>query len=180
MDFGAIINWLRGLWNEYLLFWWTVNQYDGAVVLRNGKFHKVLKPGLHLKVPFIDTVMEHTIVTTTLPLPPQSLVTSDDKPIVTKVIVKYHISDIKAFLLGVWDAIDVISDVTQGIVRDVVVKSTLKQLNSVAINNTITRRAKLEVIRYGVTIEKVTITNLGQIKSLRLFTDKDLTTIIND
>ncbi len=180
MDFGAIISWLRDLWNDYIMFWWVIDQYNRGIVLRNGKFHKILEPGFHLKVPFIDKVLEHTVVMTTMHLPPQSLKTKDNKSIVTKVIVKYHIADIKLFLLTVWDATDVISDVTQGIVRDVVVNSTLEHLNGGTINGTITRRTKTQVITFGVEVEKVTITNLDEIKSLRLFNESDGAVVINE
>lgn len=38
--------------------WYTVDQKDVGIVQRNGAFSSITPPGLHLKVPFIDSVIE--------------------------------------------------------------------------------------------------------------------------
>ena len=68
--------------------------YEEAVLLRFGKFKKVLKPGFHPKIPFADEVIDQHVVITTLSLPAQSLYTKYKQNIVVKGVIKYKISDV--------------------------------------------------------------------------------------
>jgi regulator of protease activity HflC (stomatin/prohibitin superfamily) len=40
-----------------------IEQWNGAVQLRCGKFIKVLSPGIHFKIPFFDSVIECPVIT---------------------------------------------------------------------------------------------------------------------
>jgi regulator of protease activity HflC (stomatin/prohibitin superfamily) len=166
--FDKLIEFLLSIINE-IIPWVMVEQYNKAICLRFGKFNRKLEPGFRWKIPYFEKVLEHTVVTTTLPLPPQSLITSDKKPVVIKAIIKYNIEDIETFLLEIWDPIDALSDMSQGIIKNIVVENTLEVLNDSKIDAIITTKAKKEAKKWGIDIEKVTITNFGEIRSIRLF-----------
>ena len=97
-----------------------VEQWNGAVQLRFGKFIKVLYPGIHFKIPFFDSIIECPVITQSVNLPSQTLTTLDDESIVLKSIIRYKVSNIQTYLLSVMHANDVLIDTTQGIIRDVV------------------------------------------------------------
>lgn len=166
--FDKLIEFLLSIINE-IIPWVMVEQYNEAICLRYGKYNRTLAPGFRWKIPYFEKVLEHTVVTTTLPLPPQSLITSDKKSVVIKAIIKYNIEDIKVFLLEIWDPIDALSDMSQGIIKNIVVENTLEVLNDYKIDAIITNKAKREAKKWGINIEKITITNLGEIRSMRLF-----------
>jgi hypothetical protein len=65
---------------------------------------------------------------------------------------------------------DVLIDTTQGIIRDVVEMTTWPGL--VDVNSQITNEVKAYVVRWGIEIEAVTITDLGLVKSFRIFGDE--------
>lgn len=155
---------------DKLLPVFIINQYDAGVLLRRGVFVKTLQGGIYFKIPFLDEVLSHTVVPTTMELPAQSLTTFDKKHVVVKAIIKYKINDIKTFLLEVNDAVDAISDQTQGIIKDIVMNISLNDV-SVEIDNTIIIKARREAKKWGIEIDKVTITNIGEIKSIRLFNE---------
>jgi regulator of protease activity HflC (stomatin/prohibitin superfamily) len=46
--FDRLISLITDLW-EQIVPWYIINEYDGGVRLRFGKFHKVLQPGLPIK-----------------------------------------------------------------------------------------------------------------------------------
>jgi regulator of protease activity HflC (stomatin/prohibitin superfamily) len=72
---------------------------------------------------------------------------------------------------------DVLIDTTQGMIRDVVELTTWDDL--VDVNETITNKVKEYVVRWGIEVEAVTITDLGLVKSFRIFGDEaHKTTII--
>ncbi len=147
-----------------------VEQWNGAVQLRFGKFIKVLYPGIHFKIPFFDSIIECPVITQSVNLPSQTLTTLDDESIVLKSIIRYRVSNIQTYLLGVMHANDVLIDTTQGMIRDVVELTTWDDL--VDVNETITNEVKEYVVRWGIEVEAVTITDLGIVKSFRIFGDE--------
>ena len=148
-----------------------VEQWNGSVQLRFGKFIKVLYPGIHFKIPFFDSVIETPVITQSVNLPSQTLTTLDDESIVLKSIIRYKVSNIQTYLLSVMHANDVLIDTTQGIIRDVVERTTWNDL--VDVNETITNEVKEYVVRWGIEVEAVTITDLGILKSFRIFGDEE-------
>jgi regulator of protease activity HflC (stomatin/prohibitin superfamily) len=147
-----------------------VEQWNGAVQLRYGKFIKVLSPGIHFKIPFFDSIIECPVITQSVNLPSQTLTTLDEQSIVLKSIIRYRVSNIQTYLLGVMHANDVLIDTTQGMIRDVVELTTWDDL--VDVNETITNKVKEYVVRWGIEVEAVTITDLGIVKSFRIFGDE--------
>ena len=153
-----------------------VEQWNGSVQLRFGKFIKVLYPGIHFKIPFFDSIIECPVITQSVNLPSQTLTTLDDESIVLKSIIRYKVSNIRTYLLGVMHANDVLIDTTQGMIRDVVELTTWDDL--VDVNETITNEVKEYVVRWGIEVEAVTITDLGIVKSFRIFGDETHKTTI--
>jgi membrane protease subunit HflK len=147
-----------------------IEQWNGAVQLRYGKFIKVLYPGIHFKIPFFDSVIECPVITQSVNLPSQTLTTLDEQSIVLKSIIRYKVSNIQTYLLSVMHANDVLIDTTQGMIRDVVELTTWDDL--VDVNETITNKVKEYVVRWGIEVEAVTITDLGLVKSFRIFGDE--------
>jgi regulator of protease activity HflC (stomatin/prohibitin superfamily) len=139
--------------------------------LRFGEFVEVLDPGYHWKVSFADEIHAHTVLWTTYSTPAQSLTTKDGKDVVIKMIIKYRVVDIKTFLLEVWDAIDAISDMTQGIGFDIVKGKTWEELQNEDLKKEISKKARVEAKRWGIEIETVTLSDLAKISSIRLLND---------
>lgn len=148
-----------------------VSEYQQAVVLRNGKFLKLLKRGLHLKAPFIDEIIKQHTITTTLTLPAQSLVTKDGFDVVVKCIVKYKIIDIKIFCLEVFDNVDAISDISQGIIKTQIMGNTWDFCRDNELDNLLSKKVRHEVKKYGVEVEQVTLTDIAKIKTIKLINE---------
>ena len=147
-----------------------IEQWNGAVQLRYGKWIRNLSGGIHFKIPFFDSIIECPVITQSVNLPSQTLTTLDDESIVLKSIIRYRVSNIQTYLLGVMHANDVLIDTTQGMIRDVVELTTWDDL--VDVNETITNKVKEYVVRWGIEVEAVTITDLGIVKSFRIFGDE--------
>lgn len=148
-----------------------IREYQNGLHLRNGKFKRVLLPGRHYKIPLIDEVIEQHVVTTTMSLPAQSLYTTDKQNIVVKSMVKYRISDVKTYILEVFDATDVISDVTQAIIKKLVIARNLEECISYDLDTEITRKVREKAKLLGVEIQQVTLTDIAPIRTYRLIND---------
>ena len=163
---------------ELLTNWWLeikplviIRDYEEAVLLRFGKFKSVLKPGLHFKLPLFDEVIDQHVVVTTLSLDAQSLYTKDKQNIVVKGVIKYKIGDVKIFLLEVWDAQDALSDMASSIIKNVIMAMTLDECTDSEIDNTLTKKVRVEAKKWGVEVQQVTLTDLAPIRSFRLIND---------
>lgn len=177
MGLESVLAWIMEKINEILPFFFVM-EYEEAVHLRGGKFLRVCKKGFYWKLFMYDDILTQHVVTTTLSLSAQSLVTKDDKGIVAKAIVKYRIFDVKTFLLEVYDSVDAIADVAQGVIKDIIMSSTWDECRNVEIDNTLTKKIRNELKKFGVQIDKVTLTDIAPIRSLRLFNEQ--TSIINN
>jgi regulator of protease activity HflC (stomatin/prohibitin superfamily) len=94
---------------------------------------------------------------------------------VVKGLVKYRIADVKTFLLEVYDAQDAISDMTQSIIKNIIMDKSLVECTDSEIDNTLTKKSRVEARKWGVEIQQVTLTDLAPIRSFRLIND----TIVN-
>jgi regulator of protease activity HflC (stomatin/prohibitin superfamily) len=166
---------------EIITNWWLqitpviiIRHYEEAVLLRFGKFKAVLKPGIRFKIPLFDEVIEQHVVTTTLSLNAQSLYTKDYQNIVVKAVVKYKIADVKTFLLEVYDAQDALSDMSQSIIKNVIMSMTIVECTDIELDNTLTKKVRVEAKKWGVEVQQVTLTDLAPIKSYRLINDNFL------
>jgi regulator of protease activity HflC (stomatin/prohibitin superfamily) len=163
---------------ELLINWWMelkpiviIRDYERAVLLRFGIFKRVLGPGLHFKIPFFDEVIDQHVVITTLSLDAQSLYTKDKQNIVVKGVIKYKISDVKIFLLEVWDAQDALSDMSSSIIKNVIMSMTMEECTDAELDNTLTKKVRVEAKKWGVEVQQVTLTDLAPIRSYRLIND---------
>jgi regulator of protease activity HflC (stomatin/prohibitin superfamily) len=150
----------------------VVSDFEGGVILRFGRFNREITPGLHWKYPLSENAIITSTVITTMALRPQTLTTKDDLTIVLSAIVKYHISDVRAYLLDIWDSADVINDLTLGAIREIIASVNYKDLCGCPLEEEVLRTIKDEAIKYGVDIHKVTFSDLGKVRSLRLITNE--------
>lgn len=166
--FDKLIDFLIHFISDVLPFH-VVNSWEKGVYLRFGKPVKVVEAGLIFKIPFVDKIWTHEVITQTVHLQPQTLTTLDEKGIVLKSIVRYHIHDVKKFLLNVMHASDVLVDTTQGVIRDTVEYSNWEELDDVCVG--IEKEVQDIVENWGITIERITLTDLGIVNTYRLMSD---------
>lgn len=146
-----------------------IDQWEEAVVLRNGKFLKTVKPGLYCKRPFFDSVWKHTVITQSIDIPPQSVTTADNKNVVVKGIIRFNITDIKSFLTTITKPEDVLTDTTGGMIRDIIEDTAWVDI--VEIDNRLTTEVAKFVKKWGIKVEKVTLTDLQIANSIRIIQD---------
>ena len=168
--FERILDFIVTSW-RMLLPWVVVDDFEGGVILRLGRFNKELVPGFQWKLPLADIPVITSTVITTMSLRAQTLTTKDDLTIVVAAIVKYRITDARAYLLDVWDSADVLNDITMGAIREIVAASNYEYLHNRLIEDDVLEMVKKEAGIFGVEVLKVTFSDLGKVKSLRLIGD---------
>jgi len=146
----------------------VVDAYEGGVVLRFGKYHRTLGPGMHFKIPLAERVALTPTCITTIRLPPQTITTKDNHSIAVSAIVKYSIVDVRQFITEVWDAVDVLADVTTGAIRKTVAAHTWAEVLEQGVEQDIVEKVRREVSDFGFKVHRVTFVDLGRVRSIRL------------
>jgi membrane protease subunit HflK len=166
--FDRIMDWIEYT-ISYFQFLFVIDQYDMGVVLRFGKYHRTVGPGLHLIAPFgIEEQMHDTVVRTTSYLETQTVTTSDGKSANISAILVYKIGNIKRWLLEVDDAEDALHDMTYGIVSELAETKTWAQVMKPAFMGEVTELVQEEAISWGARVEAVKLADRVASKSLRL------------
>lgn len=147
----------------------VIPHYDRGVRLRLGKLYGTeLQPGFHWKIPFVDNILTHMVKPKTINLIEQTITTKDYKSVVVKAVIKYETSDVIKLLLEVNDSADALADMVQGIIRDKIVDRNWQECNSPSLISDISKKAKEEAKKWGLTIKEITLTDLAEMRSLRL------------
>ena len=168
--FDKLIEFLIKLGKDVLL-WVVIEEWNEAVLLRFGKFVKVLKPGIHFKIPFFDSVWETETITQSIDMNPQSITTADGKNIVVKAIIRFSVVDTKTYVTSIMKPHDVLVDTTQGMIREIIEDTRWYDL--VGIDKQLTTEVGKFMKRWGIKVEKVTLTDLAEIPSYRVIMNKE-------
>lgn len=152
-----------------LLPTFIIDEWEEGIVLRNGKYIKTVRAGLYFKIPLFDSVWRHNVITQSIDIPPQSITTADNKNVIVKGIIRFTIVDIKAFLLTITQPQDVLTDTTGGMIRDIIEETRWEGI--VDIDRKLTSEVGKFVKKWGIKVEKVTLTDLQIANSIRIIQD---------
>lgn len=170
------------VWTSY----YTVPAESEAVVLRFGKFLKIVEPGLHFKIPL--GVDEYTEVQTRRQLklefgfytagytnpdqPPhqqleeKSMVTGDLNAALVEWVVQYRISDPKEFLFDVRNPGQTLRDLSEAAMREVIGDRTVDEVITIGRQDIeVSALARMQELasRYklGVKVDQVQLKNVN-------------------
>lgn len=174
-----IFDWLERGWSTIRPFF-IVDCFEKGGVLRFGKYHRSAEPGFHWKIPLVEKVMEITAVETTWHSPAQPLTTKDDVAVTVTTVVRYEVTDPKAYITGIFDQKDVLADRTMGAVRRLVARKTYRELvDAEEPEKEIATLVKRAVHKYGFLIHEVTFTAFTKARPIMLISQSVLKDLDN-
>ena len=147
-----------------------VHEYERGIVLRFGRFHRTIAPGMHWCWPFY---LEHPItthvVTAVTTLGVQSLTTRDGQAVSVSCVVTWSVKDAKKLLLEVDDSHSALTDACLEVVAKHIARSAFAELSADTTSEAITKEARRRGFKYGIEIDSVQFSDLTKAKSLRLW-----------
>lgn len=143
----------------------VVNPWQRGCVLRFGRFNREIGPGIHWLIPFVDRAVTANVVTTTTALPAQSVMTRDGKVVTVEAIVRWSVSDVRLFLLDIWDGQNLITDSVQGAIADAIRDLPL---DAPELEKRILSKSRSAVSRFGISVEAVRLTTMALVRVIRL------------
>lgn len=164
--FDRLIDVITGF-GEALLPCVIVEAYQQAVVLRFGKFSRVLDPGIHLMIPFVEKVIKDNVVLRTTDLSPQSLATKDDKTVTIRLIATWRITDIKKAVLEVEGLDDVLKDTFYASAGEYIQKHTFAEISQQGFATKLKAACQRRAEDYGVTISRLAFGELSECLAIR-------------
>ncbi len=105
-----------------------VKQWEKAAVLRLGKIIGTVEPGLHFKVPIIDTVTKVDMRTQTVDLKGQSAITKDNISLGVDAVVFMTIEDPEKLITQIVNYRDAVSKYAQTAIRNIIGQYNLDDL----------------------------------------------------
>jgi membrane protease subunit HflK len=160
---------------SFLVPFAVVDQYEEAIVLRFGKFHRQLEPGFHWIWPLrVERVILDNVVPRTVNLGAQSLTTLDGKSIVVAGVVTARIRDVKKATLEVESVDHALRDSCYGAIGMHVSGNTWAHLCTEESSEALSKACLKLAWRYGIEIEKVQLSDLTYSKSLALHITNNL------
>ena len=140
-----------------------VPQTQVYVVERLGSYRTSLGAGLHLLVPFIDSVVNKvSLKEDVLDYPPQPVITKDNVTIQVDSVVFFQVTDAKLFTYGASRPILAIQQLTATTVRNIIgemdLDGTLTSRDS--INAKITRILDEASDKWGIKVNRVELKNI--------------------
>ena len=140
-----------------------VPQAHAYVVERLGAYQQTWSVGLHVKVPFIDTVAKRVILKEqVVDFAPQPVITKDNVTMRIDTVVFFQITDPKLFAYGVENPIMAIENLTATTLRNIIGEMELDQtLTSREVINT-KMRASLDIATdpWGIKVNRVELKNI--------------------
>lgn len=164
-------------------FFQIVDEDEGAVVLRLGRFRKTLMPsngikwrrsdpegtGLHFVLPFyIDRVRIRRVFEDTTDLVSQNLTTADDRPVSISVAIRHRIVDVRKALIEGGDFEQTLRDSTIGAVGELVAELTYDELRAITTRRKLKNQVARNLERWGIQLEDIQISEFTRCRVYHL------------
>lgn len=140
-------NWFFGIYQ--------VEERNQAVVLRFGKYHQTLGPGLRWNAPLVDRVMIENVTEVRHWNSRGPMLTQDENIVEVPINVQYNIKDVELFVLNVKDPDDSLVNASDSAIRHVVGSSSLNDVlgeGRVALATEVENRLQRYLDHYGTGI----------------------------
>lgn len=101
-------------------FLMIIKQYERAVILRLGRFHRQVGPGVQTRIPFVDSILVVDIREKVREFTAERMLTRDNVPVTIDAILRYRIIEDRAkdAILNVENFNDMIQQVSQTTLRN--------------------------------------------------------------
>ena len=141
----------------------VVPQANAYVLERLGAYHSTWSTGLHVKIPFVDSISKKvSLKEQVVDFPPQPVITKDNVTMQIDTVVYFQITDPKLYTYGVEHPISAIENLSATTLRNII--------GDLELDNTLTSRdvinTKIRVIldeatdAWGIKVNRVELKNI--------------------
>lgn len=161
------MEWFKELFNQVssLFKWWVIIlPWERGLRIRMGNRVKELQPGMHFRIPYLDSVYAQPIRLTFVNFSPQTLTTKKGDLLTIQMIVGYSIKNISQLYNSVSEVQSVISGKVMGRVAQYITENDDCTPEAIAQD----ARKVLSELGWGLTISDVEVITFAKTKTYRL------------
>lgn len=154
-----------------------VNHEHEYVVERLGKFYKIQKPGLNLKIPVMDQIVEMVdLREQVFDVPPQGVITKDNITLKIDTVIYLKIVDSQKFTYGINNAFLALENLAATTLRNIIGEMDLQETLTAreAINTKMSRAIDLATDPWGIDIKRVEIKTIEPPMDIREAMEKEM------
>lgn len=155
-----------------VVFWATVAPWEQAIRVRAGKRVRRLAPGLHLRVPIIDTVHKQSVRLRSCCIQTQTISSADSATLICGATLAYSISDIERLYRGLHHAEDTVSQIVAAEIAGHVSHVARADLAPATVSDAVTARVAPRLAEYGLSDVSVRVTDFAFVRTYRLVSDQ--------
>jgi len=154
-----------------IFIWWTVVQpWEGAIRVRFGRHTKTLSPGVHLRIPYVDSIYRQTIRLRFCMMGVQTLSTKDGKTVTLAASVGYKISDVGKLYDTLHHAEETIRQLAMSEIARFIQCRPIEECSPGEIENAVSKTLCLD--QYGITSDGIRLTDFAVVRTYRLINDQ--------
>lgn len=166
--------WIKNLvdhFADYIKPWVRVDEWQEAVIMRWGKYHRTLSKGPHPKWPIAEFHMLVDIKPNTLVVEPVAITTLDGKTIAAGLMIHFFISDSKAYQVDNNESESNMRDIAKAELSDLLEDLNWADTKKKTTKNALQRALIPKFKDMGVTILDLKFTHKCEIVGYKIFTD---------
>ena len=155
----------------------VVSQSQAFIVERLGGYHSTWNVGIHVKMPFIDKIINKMSLTEKVfDFPPQPVITKDNVTMMIDTVVYFQITDPKLYTYGVEKPINALENLSATTLRNIIGELELDEsLTSRDVINTKMRSILDEATDpWGIKVNRVEVKNIEPPQAIREAMEKQM------
>lgn len=152
------------------LFTWfiVITPWEQGIRVRCGKHQKLLKAGIHLRIPVVDQAYRQSVRRRICTVPAATMTTKDGVTITLGSYIGYEIVDVERLYNTLHDAVDTIEAMVVSLVSQFVAAHSVAETTPEAIEQFVNER--IDFARYGLGNTEFFISNFAAVRTIRLIT----------
>lgn len=166
--FDKLVDLLITTWEHFKPIFFIL-EYEQGVVLRAGTFLKVVKPGWHLRIPFVDDYFTDNVTFDTIDIREVNVTTLDGKTLSVGCKLDIEISDIKLALVNTHDWRSNLIDICRGIISDHLEDCNWEDIRKKTVKNAIEKRIQKRAEEMGINVTNLFFTDKALSRVLKIF-----------
>jgi len=166
----AIISGVKRLFADFK-FWATILPWQKGLRIRFGKHTKILTPGIHFKIPFVDEIYYLSLRLRTISTAKQDLTSLDKKTVTLNIHIAYEIEDPLLLMQTLYRPGQTIADLAQAAAAEYITNISTENLNISALEEAIAKTLNLD--QYGLKCKRCYLGNFVITKSYRIIGDME-------
>lgn len=173
--FNAIFSWIQRFFSE-LRPYVIVSPWQQAIRVRLGKYVKLLHPGVHLRIPFLDTIFRQAIRLRIKQCDRQTVTTTDHKAVTVEVMAGFAIADLERLYNTLHSVDSTIMNYVQGQVSQYIATTSSDDCTPDRLAKFVMNAVRSKMCSYGVDIQSVAVNFFiiteGKARTFRLVGDQ--------